>query len=313
MLTIMLSHVTDIPRMVRDAEAYLTERGVPNARRNAEWLLAHVLACRSPDLYLSPYRVLDGPTLEEFNSMLRRRGEREPLQYVLGSTEFMSLPFRVRREVFIPRPETEILVEKIEAFLSRRGARHGDESPGSAVRDAGTTPGPRVAVLDLCCGTGVIGISLACRVPRCEAVCVDIEGAAVDLSRENAELNGVGDRVRCVEADAARFASDERGGFDVVACNPPYVATRDIAGLLPEVHAYEPLLGLDGGADGLRLYRELVPRLPGAVSPGGIVAFEIGDTQADTVTALLASFSFVDIAVHKDYRDLDRVVIARKP
>jgi release factor glutamine methyltransferase len=297
----MLSHVTDIPRTVREAEAYLAERGVPNARRNAEWLLAHVLECRSPELYLSPYRVLDGTTIEEFQSMLRRRGEREPLQYILGSTEFMSLPFRVRRGVFIPRPETEILVEKIEALLSEGAA------------DGVGAKGPRVIALDLCCGSGVIGISLACRIPRFEAVCVDIERAAVDLSRENADLNGVADRVRCIEADAVRFASEGRDGFDVVACNPPYVATREIAGLLPEVQTYEPLLGLDGGADGLRAYRDLVPLLPGALSPGGIVAFEIGDTQADSVTSLLASFDFADIVVHKDYRDLDRVVTARKP
>jgi release factor glutamine methyltransferase len=309
----MLSHVADIPRMVRDAEAYLAERGVPNARRNAEWLLAHVLDCRSPDLYLSPYRVLDGPKLEEFQSILRRRGEREPLQYVLGSTEFMSLPFRVRRGVFIPRPETEILVEKIESLLSRRAVRRGGESSDTTGNDARTMPGSRVTVLDLCCGTGVIGISLARRIPRCESVCVEIDGTAVALSRENADLNGVGERVRCVEADAARFVSGEPRAFDVVACNPPYVATAEIASLLPEVRAYEPVLGLDGGADGLRIYRELVPLLPGALASGGILALEIGDSQAGAVTELLESSSFVNISVDKDYRGLDRVVTARKP
>jgi release factor glutamine methyltransferase len=206
----------------------------------------------------------------------------------------------MRRGVFIPRPETEILVEKIEALLSDGAARGG--RAGSA---------RRVVALDLCCGTGVIGISLANRVPPCYAVCVDVDHEAVALTTENAALNGVRDRVTTVESDAARFLHNARAEFDVIACNPPYVATAEIVGLLPEVKDHEPNLGLDGGPDGIRFYRELIPLLPGAAAPRGIVSFEIGDTQADAVATLLESAAFADVAVHKDYRGLDRVVIAR--
>ncbi len=297
----MLADLTDIVRVLRSAESYLVERGVPNARRNAEWLLAHVLDCRSPELYLTPYKVIDRTELDAFHALLRRRGEREPLQYILGTTEFMSLPFRVRPGVFIPRPDTEVLVEAVEAwFLPPRG-------------EFRRKIGGRITVLDICCGSGVIGISLVSRLQDVDCVAVDIDAGAVALARENAVSNGVESRVRCLEADASEFLRGRPGPYDAVVCNPPYVPSGDIAGLLPELRDHEPALGLDGGADGLRFYRELVPLLTPVTVPGGMVAFEIGDTQAKAVAKLFESASFTDVTVHKDYRDLDRVVTARRP
>lgn len=295
----MLSDITNIVRVLHDAEAYLVERGVPNARRNAEWLLGHVLGCRSPDLYLTPYRVVDRADLEAFRALVARRGEREPLQYILGTTEFMSLPFRIRPGVLIPRPDTEALVETVEARLGRRDA-HGARTNHGSVR-----------LLDLCCGAGVIGISLAFRNASIECTAVDVNAEAVALTRENADLNGVGERVRAIEADAFEFIRGNARGFDVVVCNPPYVPSAEIETLLPEIRDHEPLLGLDGGPDGLRFYRELCPLLPGAVIPGGLVALEIGGTQGAAVLSLLESLAFADAAVHPDYAGLDRVVTAR--
>ena len=298
----MLSDVTDILRLLREAEAYLVERAVPNARRNAEWLLGHVLGCRSPDLYLSPYRVLDRSERDLFHCMLHRRGEREPLQYILGSTEFMSLPFDMRHGVFIPRPDTELLVEKVEALLPEIPLGSGNENGGG-----------RLAVLDLCCGAGVIGISLAARRRDLECVAVDIDGGAVGLTRDNAARSGVGDRVRCVESNAADFLRGRPGTYHAVVCNPPYVPAAEIDRLLPEVRDHEPRLALDGGLDGLDFYREVVPLLPVVTAPGGIIALEIGDTQGQAVSALVEAAAFAGVAVHKDYRDLDRVITARKP
>jgi release factor glutamine methyltransferase len=298
----MLADLTDILQVLRDAEAYLVERGVPNARRNAGWLLAHLLGCRLPELYVTPYRVVDRAELDTFHSLLCRRGEREPLQYILGSTEFMSLTFRMRPGVFIPRPDTEVLVEKVEELLP---------SPHDGGRRRNVTR--RLALLDLCCGAGVIGISLVCRSSHVDCVAVDVDANAVALTRENAALNGVEDRVRCVQADAFEFLREEPRTYDAVVCNPPYVRTGDIERLLPEVRDHESSLGLDGGADGLRFYRESTPLLPGVIAPGGLVAFEIGDTQGKVVTAVMQSAPFVDVAVHKDYGDLDRVVTARRP
>jgi len=298
----MLADLTDILQLLRDAEAYLVERGVPNAKRNAGWLLAHVLGCRSPELYLTPYRVIDRVELDAFRSLLRRRGEREPLQYILGSTEFMSLSFRMRPGVFIPRPDTEVLVEKIEALLP---ARHG--------RGPRKNGGGRLALLDLCCGTGVIGISFVCRLPHLNCTAVDIDENAVALTRENAALNGVENRVRCVQADASEFLRVRPGMYDAVVCNPPYIPTADIEQLLPEVRDHEPALGLDGGADGLRFYRQFIPLLPDVATPGGLVGFEIGDAQGKAVAAEMETVGFVDVTVHKDYGNSDRVVTARWP
>jgi release factor glutamine methyltransferase len=294
----MLSDVVDIVRLLRESEAYLAERGVPNARRNAEWLLGDVLGCRSAELYLNPYRVIDRGDRDRFQNILRRRGEREPLQYILESTEFMSLPFRMRRGVFIPRPETELLVETVEGFL--------DE----IARNLGGGP---LTVLDLCCGSGVIGISLAVRRPGLECAAVDTDGAAVELARENAALNGVGDRVRCVEDDAARFLRRAGETYHALVCNPPYVPAADIGRLLPEVGRHEPRRALDGGADGLDFYRDAIPLFPGATARGGIIALEIGDTQGRAVSDLAAAAGFESASVRKDYRGLDRVVTARRP
>jgi release factor glutamine methyltransferase len=297
----MLADVTDIPRVLREAEAYLVERGVPNARRNAEWLLGHVLGCRSPELYLNPYRVIDRADLEAFYALVSRRGEREPLQYILGTTEFMSLPFRTRPGVFIPRPDTEALVETVEAWLRSRESRSRSRERRS------------IGVLDLCCGAGVIGVSLVCRHPDLDCTAVDVNVEAVALARENAALSGVGERFRCVAADAFDFVRESPRAYDVVVCNPPYVPTGDMEKLLPELRDHEPASGLDGGADGLRYYRDLIPLLPRVSAPGGIVAFEIGDTQAAAVTSLFESIRFADVAVHRDYAGADRVVTARRP
>jgi len=296
----MLSDLTDILQLLKDAESYLVERGVPNAKRNADWLLAHVLGCRSPELYLSPYRVIDRAAVETFRSLVRRRGEREPLQYILGSAEFMSLPFHMRQGVFIPRPDTEVLVERVEALLRQR-SRPPRTNDGRGA----------VALLDLCCGTGVIGISLAFRLPQVVCTAVDVDERAVALTLENAALNGVEDRIRCVRRDAAEFLESEPGSYDAVVCNPPYIPTADIGKLLPEVKDHEPRLGLDGGTDGLRFYRRVVPLLPGVVASGGVVAFEIGVDEGRAVADLLASEGFAGAEVHKDYGSQDRVVIAR--
>ncbi len=300
----MFTDLTDVLSVIRVAESYLIARGVPNARRNAEWILAHVLECPSQRLYLAPSRLLERRELDAYDVLLQRRGEREPLQYVLGSTEFMSLRFHSVRGVFIPRPDTEVLVEKVETLLSRRL----EWRSAGAVGD-----GTSARILDLCCGTGAIGIALTCRLPQVHTVAVDIDERAVEVTRQNAELNGVPERIRCVRADAFEFLHRDPGVYDVVVCNPPYVRTGEIERLPPEIKDHEPPLSLDGGADGLDFYRRLAPLLGGAVRPGGIVAFEIGDTLGMAVAETMSAASFGDIEIHTDYAGLKRVVTAVKP
>lgn len=298
-----MSQASNVSLLLRRGEAYLANRGVPNARRNAEWLLSHVLACRSADLYLDTQYVPAALQMDAYGRLLKRRGAREPLQYILGTTEFMSLSFCSVPGVFIPRPDTELLVEEIETHLATR-------------RDGGTD-GARdsieggVNVADLCCGSGVIAVSLVKRVPGASAVAVDLSPAATDLAAKNAELNGVGDRVECVCRDAVEFLTYTRDRFDAIVCNPPYVRTRDIDALPPEIKFHEPLLGLDGGTHGLDFYRAAVPLLRRALKPGGIVAFEVGYDQAGLVCELLGRESFESISVRRDYAGHDRIVTAR--
>jgi len=244
---------------------------------------------------------------ERYLSNLRRRAGREPLQYILGATEFMSLPFRTPRGVFVPRPDTEVLVELSEAKL--RGI------PLSSC----------IRALDLCCGSGVIAVSLAHCIPNLEVWAVDRSARAVDASAENAAANGVGTRVHPVRADADRFLAAGPGGgpanpaegspqrFSAVVCNPPYIPTPDVSNLPPEVREHEPIEALDGGPDGLRFYRRIVPMLPGRLEAGGFAAFEIGDTQGEAVSAIMSEAGFAEVSIMPDYAGLDRVVTGIQP
>lgn len=282
-----------IRQLLHEGERYLTERGVPNARRNAEWVLAHCLGCHSTELYLDPLRQPGIDRLEVFYAMLERRGGREPLQYILASTEFMALPFETPRGVFIPRPDTETLVEHVERELI-------DRATGSR------------RILDLCCGTGVIAVSLLCRVAGATAVAVDVDGEAVNVTLRNAARNGVEKRLRCVKQDAASLLQTSAETFDVVVSNPPYIPTGDIDRLPPEVRDHEPRVGLDGGADGLEFYRRVIPGIGDSLAADGVVAFEIGEDQGGHVERMLSEASLAGATIHRDYAGRDRVIIARK-
>jgi release factor glutamine methyltransferase len=307
----MQAESANVAKLIRDGESYLVSHGVPNARRNAEWLLAHVLDCRSADLYMDTRYVPATPQIEAYGRLLKRRGSREPLQYILGTTEFMSLPFCSSPGVFIPRPDTEILVEKIENCLAGIGAY--DTAQVAADRSVPHQPpnGTGCRVADLCCGSGVIAVSIAKRLPGSWTVAVDVSPAATDLTTKNAELNGVGDRIECVCAEAVEFLAGSTEPFDAVVCNPPYVPTADIASLPPEIRYHEPRLSLDGGVEGLDFYCAIISVLRRSLKSGGVVGFEIGTGQAKSVCELLDTASLVDIRVYQDYVGNGRVVITQ--
>lgn len=286
--------------LLNRSEAYLVEHGVPNARRNAEWMLADQLRCRTVDLYTRSESAPAEDQSDEFWAKIKRRARREPLQYILGNTEFMSLPFEIPTGVFIPRPDTELLVETAEALLLER---RGD-------------PARRLDVLDLCCGCGVIAVSLARRVAGLNAVAVDNSDLAVRAVERNARLNGVSGRVRCELRGASEYL-DSAGGkgrgepvdlFTAVVCNPPYIETGSLQDLPPEVRDFEPREALDGGPDGLDFYRDVVPKLPRRLAGDGFVVFEIGDQQAAAVAQLMERAGFVRTRVAQDYAGHDRIV-----
>jgi release factor glutamine methyltransferase len=184
---------------------------------------------------------------------------------------------------------------------------------------------PCLRVLDLCCGSGVIAVSLARRIPNLEAWAVDCSAEAASVTAKNAAVNGVVDRIHAVNTAAGRFLADglddghadpARGyprRFSAVVCNPPYIATADVSSLPPEVREHEPVEALDGGPDGLQFYRQIIPMLPGRLETGGFAAFEIGASQGEAVSAIMSEAGFTDVSVASDYAGLDRIVTGVRP
>ena len=284
--------VRDLIQVTSD---YLDGKGVDSARLNTERLLADVLGLSRMELFFQHDRPVLGQELDSFREVVRRRAAGEPLQKILGMTEFYSHPFRVAPGVFIPRPETERLVEEAVPLVAPED--HRLLAP---------------VALEIGCGSGIIGISLALEVPRLTVYASDINPLAVDLAGRNAHLLGVDARVR-VQA-GSRFDPFERhlkGHVDLVISNPPYVRREDIAGLDVEVADHDPHEALDGGPDGLVFYRALASEMGDWLRPGGYVAVEIGDGQGADVEGIFAASGGVDIRIIKDYADRDRVVIAR--
>lgn len=287
-----------IRSLLARGETYLDGHDVPNARRNAEWMLCSSLSCELIDLYVHADSTPAAELAKQYWDNIERRAKREPLQYILGATEFMSLPFVITRGVFVPRPETECLVELAERKL-RNSALRG-----------------RPRALDLCCGSGIIAVSLALRVPGLSVTAVDSSELAVETTRKNAAINEVSDRVRCVQSDAVEYLKNEKAraesghtsGYTAVLCNPPYIETDELADLPPEVRFHEPADALNGGPDGLSMYRAVAPLLYPLLERGGIVLFEIGATQGSAVAGLFAAAGIAEITVEKDYGGNDRVV-----
>jgi len=276
---------------LRLSEAYLAGRGVEGARLSAEHLLARRLGCSRLDLYLRFDRDVEPNALEAMRGDLRRRGERYPLQYIIGEIEFVSLPFRVREGVFIPRPETELLVERIEALAGERG---------------------EARFLELGVGSGVVSGSLAAGHPAWRGAAFDVSQAAVSCARENIRALGAGDRVDLFVADSFDAVAGGRR-FDVVASNPPYVRSGDIDGLAPEVSRWEARAALDGGEDGTRFYPAIAAAAARLLRPGGLAAVEIGDGQGSAVAGIFAAAGLERIEVRRDYNRLERTVTAFAP
>jgi release factor glutamine methyltransferase len=270
----------------------LRRSGAAHPDVEAELILAHVLGLKRAQLYLDPARAIAPGDETRVAEILVARGRRYPLQYLLGEIEFMGLPLIVREGVFIPRPETEILVE----ILIERGRALG----------------PPLAILDLCTGSGAIAVSLAKYLETSVVLATDVSLAAVRLARENAVLNGVEARLGFAVADGLKPLGRSRARFDIVVSNPPYIPTGEISGLQPEVRDFEPQLALDGGEDGLGFVAEVMGEIPSILGKPGIVAFEIGATQAEAASALFAQAGLGEIEIAKDLAGRDRVIIGRR-
>ena len=220
--------------------------------------------------------------------LTRRRLAGEPVAYIIGEWEFYGLPLYVTPDVLIPRMDTEVLAER--AILLARAAGEG------------------ARVLDLCAGSGCVGLAVAANVPGCRVVLADVSEAALRLCKQNVRRNELNARVTCVQADALEPPDAALWDFDVIACNPPYIPTGDIAGLDVSVRDYEPRSALDGGADGLDFYRAIAARWGAALRLGGALLFEVGIGQAGDVGAILAQNQFEQIQTFQDTQGIGRVV-----
>ncbi|MFQ6133855.1 MAG: peptide chain release factor N(5)-glutamine methyltransferase [Armatimonadota bacterium] len=275
--------------LVAEARAQLRTSGVEQPEREAWLLLAHVLGAEWPGIRMRRAEQLPPWAQRRFESLVRRRAAREPLQYVTGETEFMGLTLRCRPGVFIPRPETEVLVECV---LER-------------VRGWG-----EVVAADIGCGTGNIACALAHFLPQARVEAFDRSTAAVELAEENATAVQLADRIHChVGAFLDPLAPAERRALSCVVCNPPYVRWDEFARLQPEVLA-EPRDALDGGQDGLCFYREFIPMLNEVGGERLVVAFEVGRGQAPAVARMLGQAGKVRwTEVRRDYAGIERVVL----
>ena len=261
-------------------------------------ILSHVLRIPRNRLHLEPHREITHYEERVVDGHVQRRVMRVPLQYTTGECGFMSLTLKVRPGVFIPRPETEVLVE---ALMER-------------IEAASRRPG---MVLALGTGSGAIGLSLAAHFRAGLVVATDISQLAVEIARGNAIMNSVDHLARFVVGDGLGFLRAApgvagAGEFDVVACNPPYVRSAEIEELEPEVRDYEPRVALDGGPSGLDFIEGILPGIPSILVRGGIAGVEIGETQAEQVTAIFRRTGFQNIEVIEDLNGKDRVVIGRR-
>jgi release factor glutamine methyltransferase len=278
------SETWTILKVLNWTKEYLAEKGVENSRLEAEWLLSAAIGLDRVGLYVNFEKPLSPDELASFRGMVSRRAKREPLQYILGSQEFMGLEFRVTPGVLIPRHDTETLVQE-------------------AVSRAGTAK----RVLDIGAGSGCIAVALAKLLPLAEVSAVDSSDTALAVACDNAARNGAA--VRFVSGSLFEPFGGER--FDLIVSNPPYIATADLAGLQPEVSRYEPKGALDGGADGLDYYRLIVPAAPEHLNPGGWFMVEVGVNQARPVQELFARAGFREIFIAKDPGGIERVVGGR--
>jgi release factor glutamine methyltransferase len=271
------------------ARDWLGNKGVENPRLDAELLLARALGCDRIRLYVDHDKPPDPAELQRFKELIRRRAGREPVAYILGAKEFYGRPFAVDSRVFIPRPETELLVQAALQAL--------DPSGGEA------------RALDLCAGSGAAGVTLAAERERLRVDLVELSEGAAEVARVNAAAHAPG---RCEVHIGDLYAplpADVRYG--AIVSNPPYVPTGDADRLAPEIAQHEPALALFGGQDGLDVIRRIVAGAPRWLLPGGTLLMEIDPPEAPAVVRLCAEAGLLSPRVQRDLAGLDRIVSAR--
>ncbi|MGI6206270.1 MAG: peptide chain release factor N(5)-glutamine methyltransferase [Anaerovoracaceae bacterium] len=288
--------VTSFGEILRIGINRLEKAETPDATRDAELLLLNAVSEPRSFLYVHKNDACDDYTAEHYFNMIDRRAAGEPTQYITGEQEFMGLPFEVNESVLIPRQDTETLVEYA---ITRAGSMKSG-----------------LSILDMCCGSGAIGVSVAANLPKAKVTACDVSEAALEVAKRNAEKNGVGKRVSFEHTDMFNRIKRGRlvplkGKFDMILCNPPYIPSGVIPGLQREITEHEPVTALDGGEDGLDFYRIIAAGAWQHMAKKGLLIMEIGYDQAAEVSSLLEEQNkYAEIEVHKDLAGKDRVVSA---
>ena len=271
-----------------DARRQLKAAGIPNPQLEAREIVCYVTGKSREEFFRDLTLYATGAVEEQILELTRRRLQGKPVAYIIGEWEFYGLTLDVSREVLIPRIDTEVLAE--QAILAARAC------------------GGECRVLDLCAGSGCVGLAVAANVPECKVVLADNSEGAMRVCRQNVRRCGLGGQVLCLTADAKLPPLPALWDFDVIACNPPYIPSADILTLDSSVRDYEPHEALDGGADGLDFYRAITSRWKGALRLGGRLLFEVGIDQAHDVERLMRENGFEDVQSFPDTQGILRVV-----
>src|SRR5438094_2471505 len=271
--------------VLQSTDAYFKKRGIENPRLNAEHLLSHALGRTRMELYLEFERTLGEAELRPLRDLVKRRGEGEPLQHLLGTVEFCGLTLLCDKRAMIPRPETEQLVEFLKSEI---------RNPKSEILDVGT-------------GSGVIALSLSAKFPDAEILAVDISNDALALAQEHAARLSLAARVRFLKSN---LLENVEGTFDLVVANLPYVSTQDRHTLSREV-LHDPEVAVFARTRGDEVVRELIAQAPLRLRPGGMLALEIGIGQSEALLSALAEKNYRDISFKNDYSGVKRFLFAR--
>lgn len=265
---------------------------IENAMTETELLLTSILDCPRHRLYDRDIAI-DTRQQKRLSEALLLRSQGIPLQYILGETEFFGLNFKVKSNIFIPRPETELLVEEIIRMTNDEGR------------------GTNMHILDIGTGSGCIAITLAKFLPYAKITAVDISPEALAIAKENAALNTVRAQINFVQSDLFPNYKLQTTNYELIVSNPPYIPSGDIKGLQREIHC-EPRLALDGGEDGLDFYRRIIDEAPQFLKPGGLLMMEMGYGQGNPIRNIFekrGNFEIIEIV--KDYNGIERVIVAK--
>lgn len=282
-----------ILEVIERSADFLGKRGVASPRLQVELLLAHVLKMPRMNLYLNFEKTLSEPELDVLRALVQRRGQREPLQYVIGSTSFCGIDLAVDRRALIPRPETELLAERAWTFLKNFSDSLGDAP----------------VALDVGTGSGCLAIALAVKVPTAQIYAVDASIDALSLARENAAKHNLAGRIQFCEGDL--FSSIPPGlRCDLIVSNPPYIPGARIDTLEAEVREFEPRSALDGGPDGQDFYRRISAEALNFLQPGGRLMLELDEDGAEATRDILLKDGWTIDALDLDYNRQPRILIA---